>query len=336
MLDQAETLRQRVLASTVQMPAPAHQGGLLVVVGALPGVGARWYANVPLTPDAVTQITVTDSNTLQQVTNTVAWQAWDLLNAPTNAMQLRKGDALLLAASLTDTSAAPVSVVISNVASFVLQAGEQQPVAFTNAGIYLVHVLQDGQVLSNVTLQVTVVDAAFNGRPACLVGHAREWACPSIPPEAAIECDEALVLARDPLLPAGAKFTISTMEPRPLQVIARLGANGPIMASTAVEGFDVDMLAADRVAVVATFADGSEVLEQRIVLTSVPADLKLKFHIFLGGVTFEDGTVTKILTAADFGDGLEYRLRYIKGVNARKESVCHTTSIYDGSVRIDQ
>jgi autotransporter-associated beta strand protein/T5SS/PEP-CTERM-associated repeat protein len=314
----------------------ASSGTNSSAVTILPGVATRWYANVALATDVVTQITVTDSNAMQQVTNQVWWQAWDLLNAPTNCMLLRKGDALLLAAGLTDTSAAPVSVVISNLTGFVLQAGDKYPVTFTNAGLFTVQVSQNGQMLSNATLQVKVVDAAFNGSPACMVGHAREWDCPAIPPEAVIEHDPALNLAQDPLLPMGAKFTISTMEPRQLQVVARLGATGPIMASAAVAGFDIDMFAADRVAVVATFADGSEVLEQRIVVTSVPPDLQIKFHIFLGGVTFEDGTVTKILTAADFGDGLEYRLRYIKGVNASKESVCHTEAIYDGSVEIDK
>ncbi len=44
MLDQAGTLRQKVLQATSLAPIPDHRGGLLVVVGAQPGVGASTVA----------------------------------------------------------------------------------------------------------------------------------------------------------------------------------------------------------------------------------------------------------------------------------------------------
>ena len=44
MLDQADTLRQKVLQTTSLAPIPDHRGGLLVVVGAQPGVGASTVA----------------------------------------------------------------------------------------------------------------------------------------------------------------------------------------------------------------------------------------------------------------------------------------------------
>ncbi len=300
------------------------------------GVDAHWFANVALAADLPTWIITTDSNTLQQTTNTIVWQAWDLLNATTNALTLRKGDALLLAAGLVNAGAEQFTVAVPGVTNFPLRAGAKQPLPFTLAGTYTVQLFYDGALLSNATLQVKVVEAAFNGSPACMVGHVRPWSCPGIPSEAVIEHDAALQLTAAPRTGGGLDFQLATMAPRPLRVLARLGATGPVLATGSVNGFDIDLVAAERVAIVATFADGSEVLEQRIVVTSVPPGLKLKFHISLGGVTFEDGTVDKTLTAADFANSNEYRLRYIKGINARKESVCHTTAIFDGNVAIDQ
>ena len=40
--------------------------------------------------------------------------------------------------------------------------------------------------------------------------------------------------------------------------------------------------------------------EVKLQLGYVPDDIRVELHIFVGGVTFLDGTLNKTLTAADF------------------------------------
>ena len=57
----------------------------------------------------------------------------------------------------------------------------------------------------------------------------------------------------------------------------------------------------------------------------------MKLEIFVAGVTFEDGTRVKWLTADDFDEYGVCRLNFIRGANV-KTSVCHRTYIYQDNV----
>ena len=58
-------------------------------------------------------------------------------------------------------------------------------------------------------------------------------------------------------------------------------------------------------------------------------ETRVKLEIFVAGVTFEDGTRVKWLTAEDFDEYGVCRLAFIRGANV-KTSVCHRTYIYQG------
>lgn len=58
-------------------------------------------------------------------------------------------------------------------------------------------------------------------------------------------------------------------------------------------------------------------------------------HIFVGGVTFDDGTIDRTLTEADFNDTGVATYYLVQGAGVTT-SVCHTTTIYEGDHRISQ
>jgi hypothetical protein len=62
-------------------------------------------------------------------------------------------------------------------------------------------------------------------------------------------------------------------------------------------------------------------------MTEIPADFSLTITIFVGGVTFEDGTLSKTFTAADFDEygRLAYRMIRSEGV---KTGNCHWVKYY--------
>ena len=81
-----------------------------------------------------------------------------------------------------------------------------------------------------------------------------------------------------------------------------------------------------------TYPDGSQLVEVSLLLGAVPEGTTVTLLIFVSGVTFEDGTRTKTLTAADFDENGHCTIRFIRARGV-KTSVCHSTRIYqDGKL----
>ena len=68
-------------------------------------------------------------------------------------------------------------------------------------------------------------------------------------------------------------------------------------------------------------------------LGNITPEIRVVLSIFVSGVTFEDGSLVKILTFADFdADGVcRYRPLQTPGATT---STCHTTRIYQSNVYV--
>jgi len=53
-------------------------------------------------------------------------------------------------------------------------------------------------------------------------------------------------------------------------------------------------------------------------------------NIFVGGITFEDGTIDKELASSDFNEIGEAKVRYIRPATS-ETSICHTIKGYQGT-----
>ena len=73
-------------------------------------------------------------------------------------------------------------------------------------------------------------------------------------------------------------------------------------------------------------------MEVSLLLGALAENMSVTLEIFVSGVTFEDGTRTKTLTAADFDENGRYVIRFVKARGVTT-SVCHRTYIYqDGKL----
>ena len=84
---------------------------------------------------------------------------------------------------------------------------------------------------------------------------------------------------------------------------------------------------------VETFDDGSRMVEASIILSRVPDDLVMAFSIVKGGITFEDGTLTMTVTAADFDEFGRFRYRLIVAPDVNG-SACHRYSFSQGGIQL--
>ncbi|MBT7299471.1 MAG: hypothetical protein HN849_08165, partial [Victivallales bacterium] len=176
-------------------------------------------------------------------------------------------------------------------------------------------------------MTVTVVGCAFNGTPALVVGYQRIWDNPAIPDLATLAYDRQFRLDEFALADGGRQLNMITDVDLPGHMTARLGQDGPILASTRLDTVTYDTSAETRFVVVKEYSDGSQLIEGRMTLGYVPEDLEVHMHIFAGGVTFEDGTIDRVFTAEDFSEIGELRFRFIRAEDGYT-AACHYVHFY--------
>ena len=132
-------------------------------------------------------------------------------------------------------------------------------------------------------------------------------------------------MSSNALSSGGFEFTLLLGVDTPLHMTARLGEGGPIMDDARVHS--VYGANGSYWRTLSICLDGSRMVEVRLQLGNVPPDIEVRIHIFKGGVTFDDGTIDRILTAADFAENGVVTYRMIQSLDSWG-SVCHTTGIY--------
>ena len=300
-----------------------------------PGPGHRWYANVPLSPDGPTRIEVSYQNGGLMETNDIVWEVTNLLLA--DNPWLRRGDALLLTALPAAASAGTVSITVVGVTNYTTDAATPVAHRFDQPGTFtIVGAFSGGRTKASRTITVRVIDASLDS-PAAWVGKRRSWTCTNLPPEVALDWDPRLKIRELPApsaLGANARqYSLITDAAQPRYIVARLGRHGPILAATAVQGFRLFSTADTYLQLVREQADGSQLVETAFILSPVLPDITVGLKIMVSGVTFEDGTVTKMLAPADFDELGTCRVRFVRAAGL-KTSVCHITKAYQDGLLI--
>lgn len=326
------------------MSFAAGQSGMpLAAVTACPGAGNRWYANVPLSLSNETIFETSFQNGGLIETNQIQWVPDNLLMA--SNIMVRKGDSLLFTALPAGGADGQVTVNISGVGNFVTDASTPLPYQFNVPGSYTVTGTYSATGASG-TITVQVVDASFEESPLpARIFKMRDWDCTNLPPQVAMDADPRLRLVsvsnseraqqNPPLPPLAAnereyRVRITSAE-SPQYVLARLGPGGPVIASAAIQGFRWDIAPNTFLRQVAVNNDGSQVVATAFVMSPMMPTVTVGTQVIVSGVTFDDGTVTKTLSASDFDATGTCFLQFIRAAGV-KASVCHTTHLYDGSI----
>jgi hypothetical protein len=317
------------------------------------GAGYRWYANVPLSSSNVTQVQISYQNGALTESNTIAWQVTDLLNPTTNQIVIRKGDSLLFNACPAGQTNGAVTITVGGVTQLTTDASTPVPFKFETAGTFVVSGTYGGNGLAglgaNGGITVTVVDASLD---ACVpvFGWRSHWDCTNLPPSVVLQVDPRLKLGSvrlkdvvlngtDSRMPTAGSNTRSyrvwSGSPEPEYVVARVGKDGPIIATTMVQGMEFHMPSETLLTYVSTRDDGSDIIDGEYALSPVIPGISVNFHIATGGVTFDDGTINKTLNASDFSDAGACHLRFIRAAG-HHGSICNMAKIYYNGVLINR
>lgn len=284
-----------------------------------------WYSDVALTPNAPSNLTISFQNNAFSVNKTVAWAPTNIL-ADGNAT-IRLNDSLLLTAAPEGAGPGTVSFTVEG-QTFSTASNVPLPYKFENPGDIQVSVTftpdGGGNAVSG-SMTVKVVSSSFSGNPVCYLNEYRTWDNPQIADEAVIKSDRGMNLFESDLNP-GRRLELKITQNQPSRVIARLGEDGPIMANAKISTLSVEATYS-YLSIVETYADGSVMVQSQISLSEVPDNLRINLKIFVAGVTFDDGTIERWVTAADFDEYGVYKYRMIRAPGAYTGS-CHNIKLY--------
>ena len=301
---------------------------------AQPGTAGRWFANVDLTTLGPTDIIASFENGGLVMTNRVRWGATDVLTC--GNLVIRQGDALRLTTAPTNASNGQVQITIVGATNYTTTLNAPVVHRFTQAGIFSVmgkYTSSQG-VSASQTIEVRVISCDLGQPLAAWAGKWRRWDC-TFGAGVTLEYSEGLDLRLAGGTGDRAQYYLSPGRIGEDGLVARLGTNGPVVASLAIHGFDLASGSDTYLKPLEQYEDGSQLIETVIVMSPVRPEVRIEEEILAGGVLFEDGTTRLNLSTQDF-DGLgRCKVRYVKPPTS-KTSVCHLTRAYQGTVLLGE
>ena len=185
-----------------------------------------------------------------------------------------------------------------------------------------------GKTPESGSLTVNVIDYNF-GRDdvVCWLGSAREWTVP-VPPDGVIFAfDNRLRDASASPLDNEKLIRVYIDDNQPRFLTARLGENGALLATQTMSGVGCYANNATYLRQIAEYEDGTKLMETLIVMSKPRSDLTVELDIFVPGVLFDTGEISRVLTHNDFDEFGMIPIRFLKSPEA-ETSVCHTMRLY--------
>jgi hypothetical protein len=288
----------------------------------LPGTAQRWYSDVNLNTNAPSAVSVSFQNGAYAVTQTVEWTRFNVLdNRP---MTLRKGEALKLAAYRADVdSNAVVTFTVASNTSFQATSDSFAVYRFNTSGAFRVTASVQGATgtVSGV-MTATVVEAASVPAPDVWIKQTRNWTWSGLPSIAVIESAGSLRMLQTGISGTNRTYSMTALEEDEHDaIVARAGVGGPILRSVLPKAFYFQSCVLGYAPVVATYPDGSTMIENTLYMSPVPSDISILLTISVGGAIFGNGMLSYYLNCNDFNElgSMKYQVLRPPG----KTTTCH-------------
>lgn len=312
----------------------AAPGVDIVVNEALTGA---YYADVMLNPAGDTHITVTEYQNQLSFSKTVTWEPFNLIDYV--EYDIRVSDSLLLEANhaaSSPTDAVTISIYPEGSAQadavYTLTAVDVVEHLFDASGIYTIETdyIDESNNPAQVSTTLTVVNGSLGHPPTTMNGRSRLWKLNGLTDKVFIESDSTVSI-HDSGSTATQKNLLLSSSFAGGQIVSRLGESGPIIDAVAIDAVHSYYKDNPSWEVLETFNDGTELWEAKINLGGyIPADFRATISIFKAGVTFDDGTTYREITAADFDENGVYKY-YMYRPTTTSGSTCHTVRFYQGN-----
>ncbi|MGE4301853.1 MAG: PA14 domain-containing protein, partial [Victivallaceae bacterium] len=335
--------RNTVADKTSSRTSPAHIEGnakypeLAKVNGneAVQLSGGKWYAEFALSPTAATSAEIAFENGGYSTSASLEWSVTNIISEDGETIKIRKGDSLLLSAA-TDQPGNSGTCTIECMGETYTGKPKDAPIqvqfneagTFEITGNYMPAGNGNGKQPESGTVTVQVVEYLF-GRDdvVCLTGSSREWEIPTVPEGVVLGFDNRLRSASVIPEDTCALARVYIDDNRTRYLTARVADDGALLAQQKLSGVGCYSNSATYVRRLEVYEDGSQLVETLIVLSSPRPDLTVELDIFVPGVLFETGEISRVLTKDDFGTLGMIAVRFVRGAEV-KTSICHTLRLY--------
>jgi len=299
----------------------------------------KWMKNIDLNENSVVNASVSFENGAITKTAAVTWQATDIVAESGKTLTIRKGDSLLLTASADSATSWTATSEGINLSG---KVGENRAYKFDNVGKYTIvgNCLNDiGENISTGSMTVNVVDYQFKRDDViCIVNYGREWNINAIPEAVSIKTDARYkAVFVDTTTSSTPYLKVFVDDNKVRYNYASIDTDGKenIIAVQRVQGVEVFSSNFTGVRQVAStddlfIPDGMKVYNMQIITSPVRPDIEFRLNIFVAGVTFEDGTVNKVLRSSDFNANGIVSVNFIRPDEARS-SICHRMKAYQNN-----
>jgi alpha-tubulin suppressor-like RCC1 family protein len=307
-----------------------------VGTGVSPLPGEAWYAELPLRVDSpTTTADVEFENGALTLPIEARWVALDALDSGTQNLILRKGDSLKLtiAGAQADRHG---SLAIRRQAEqspswqyLVEDAAPGVVHTFSEAGTFIVSgalPASGGLPAQSHDITVKVADSKLAPDLAVTLGTPATWPQPDLAQDVPVDFDNRLAFLELPPVAGARTFQVASSSVQPLRIAARTELNGRILDTAAVKAVKVSSSLNTSLKVVDALPNGSEIVEMPVLVSEIIPGMQVTLHIAVAGVTFDDGSLTKTLSAADFDALGRAKVRFIRS-NGTATSNCYTLSV---------
>jgi hypothetical protein len=301
------------------------------------GLARRFFAHVPLDPEAPVRVRVREGAGVRTVTKKLVWKPLNLLALEAGAeLQLRDFDRLLVSAKKLaggQGNSAPVDLTVlrpdQSEELYSLRRQDVLELGFDQAGVYQFWV-QPKNEAERLALTVEVFRIELDPAPITIANALREWSPSALPEAATVQADSTVLFDEKLPIQNPRRFVLSASAAGG-SLVARLGGeSGPLADALRLKPIVSYHGERSTWDIVQIFSDGTELWKVVIDLGGpVPPGLNITMRVIVGGALFDDGSLVRTLTSADFDANGVYTYYLLLAPEARG-SVCHEVRFFEG------
>ena len=290
------------------------------------GTYGRWFSNISLKQGAPTDFTIDFEDGLKRVSSSITWEETNVLDE--GEITIPIGSSMLLNA-VVDGELDGSAVLNIDGEDFNVKPEAPLEYQFNKSGDFEVLATYSGSTSFTGILKVKVVEAVSVDAPYIWRGKERLWSWDGLSEGISLEATGM------EFTPEGSGFRMKRSEVlSQVNIVARLGEDGPILKSLPTKGFWIRDAVEGFLTVVEKYEDGSIFTNNLAFGFQIPEGMDINVNT-ISGVTFLDGSRTKVITKDDFDDLHQWTLELLKSTN-RNGASCHWYKVYQNGVFVGQ
>jgi hypothetical protein len=297
----------------------------------------RWFADIDLRPDgSPVELDLVFENGGHRERTEVSWKATNLIEEPVHTV--RQGDSLRLTATDPERRGNPaaekVRITVEGEA-LEFRASDPVPYRFDHPGEIALGVTHSANgATRSFEAVVTVVPAPRAESPVFVPGFERRWNVEGLAGDVGVEWDDRVILIGAGESGKGTtRYHFKADAPFGLHTLFRLGEAGPVLGAAPMRRVTLHDGDETGTSIVGA-SEGTYLVDMPVVLSPVYDDVTVRYSIFVGGVTYGDGSGPDLeLHPGDFGEFGQTVVEFLK-LTTVQNSICHRAGLWQGEEQV--